>query len=164
VRLPSDILCRPMAPGEHVAVSRLVARVFHHDVAPLYAEEGVREFLAYAGADKILDRSAHDHQVFVALPGDDLIGAIEIRHGDHISLFFIDPAYQRRGVGRQLLACGLAFCRQHRPDLQAVTVNSSPNAVEAYQRFGFQPTGPMQVKNGIGFVPMVLEFPKQDRP
>jgi GNAT superfamily N-acetyltransferase len=147
-----------MAPGEHVAVSRLVEQVFGHDVAHLYAEEGVREFLAYATADKIVDRSARDHHVLVAVAGDTLISMIEIRHADHVSMFYVDPAYQRQGVGRKLLACGLAFCREQRPDLHTVTVNSSPNAVDAYQRFGFRATGPLQVKNGIGFVPMVLDL------
>jgi GNAT superfamily N-acetyltransferase len=156
--LPIEIICRPMAPGEHLAVGQLVERVFRHDVAPLYADEGVREFLTYATADKILDRSGRDHQVLVAMTDDALIGIIEIRHCDHISLFFIDPSYQRGGVGRKLLACALACCREHRPDVEQVTVNSSPNAVEAYLRFGFRATGPLQAKNGIGFVPMTLEL------
>jgi len=73
-------------------------------------------------------------------------------------MFFIDPAYQRRGVGRKLLACALACCREHRSDVEQVTVNSSPNAVVAYRRFGFRSVGPLQVKNGIGFVPMTLEL------
>ncbi len=38
------------------------------------------------------------------------------------------------------------MCRQNRPDLAAVDVNSSPNSVGVYKRLGFLPVG--SGKNG----------------
>jgi hypothetical protein len=37
-----------------------------------------------------------------------------------------------------------------------MTVHASPNAVAAYERFGFRATAPQQERDGITFVPMTL--------
>ena len=66
-------------------------------------------------------------------------------------MLFVLPAHQRAGVGRALLD----ILRRENPDSE-FTVNSSPNAVSAYQRFGFEATGPETATSGIRFVPMRL--------
>ena len=44
------------------------------------------------------------------------------------------------------------------PDLHEVTVNSSPNALRAYECLGFHPSAPEQEKNGLKFTPMVYKL------
>ena len=66
-------------------------------------------------------------------------------------MLFVRPSRQRRGIGRGLLAAvgtlaGHTDCE--------FTVNSSPNAVSAYERLGFRITGSEQCVHGIRFVPM----------
>ena len=51
----------------------------------------------------------------------------------------------------------LAICRREKPDLVAITVNSSPYAVPIYERLGFRQTKPEQVVDGIRIVPMAVE-------
>jgi predicted GNAT family N-acyltransferase len=87
------------------------------------------------------------------------VGAIEVRDYNHISLLFVHMAHQRQGIARELLRRALAICCRYRPSLRQVDVNSSPNAVVAYARLGFRQRGPEQIKNGIRFVPMVLDLP-----
>jgi ribosomal protein S18 acetylase RimI-like enzyme len=87
-----------------------------------------------------------------------MVGAIEVRNWDHISLFFVDGELQRKGIGRELWRRALQACLASRPDGDRITVHSSPNAVEAYRRLGFRVEGAEQTVNGIRFVPMAFAF------
>jgi GNAT superfamily N-acetyltransferase len=145
---------RAISPNESTAVMDLVIRVFHHDVAPHYPEEGIREFLAYATSDVMRERLSNGHDVLVAESNGEIVGMIELRERHHISLFFVSPEHQRHGIGKALFREAMQLCTS--PDsTKTITVNSSPNAVEAYEQLGFLPTAPYQSKNGIGFVPMI---------
>jgi GNAT superfamily N-acetyltransferase len=148
---------RAMKAGEEQQVCDLVVRVFTEFVAPLYSPEGVHEFLTYAAdPDQLRDRLLANHFVLVAETQGRIVGAIEVRSSDHVSLFFIDGESQRKGVGRQLWRRALDTCLASRPEVAKITVHSSPNAVGAYRRLGFQPEGPEQTVNDIRFVPMAL--------
>ena len=146
-----------MEAGEEQQVCDLVVRVFTDFVAPLYSPEGVHEFLTYAAdPDRLRDRLQANHFVLVAELQERIVGAIEIRNNDHISLFFVDGESQRKGIGKELWRRALDICLANRPGLSKITVHSSPNAVAAYRRLGFQAEGPEQTVNGIRFVPMAL--------
>jgi GNAT superfamily N-acetyltransferase len=147
---------RLMRLGEETSVSDLIVRTFQRDIAPHYVEEGIREFLSYVTPEAILSRQARNHVMLVAIQGASLVGILELRGYSHVSLLFVEATRQRKGIGRQLMDKALQLYKTHHPGLREITVNSSPNAVEAYKRFGFHATGELQVKNGIGFVPMAL--------
>lgn len=151
-----------MRPGEERDVSDLVTSTFQHNVAPLYPQEGLQEFLSYANPDALKTRLARNHVVYVASQDETIVGMIELRDYCHVSLLFVDPMHQRKGVGLLLVNEALRLIETHNPEVREVTVNSSPNAVEAYKHFGFQVTGELQVKNGIGFVPMTLSVGRKD--
>lgn len=150
------LVIRPMNPGEETGVCHLVMRVFSEFVAPGYGPEGIKEFRKYVNPAALLKRSEAGHFVLVAAVQGQLAGVIEIRHHEHISLLFVDRQFLRRGIAKALLLQALDVSRQHNPDLEQVTVNSSPYAVPIYEKLGFEQTGPEQVKNGIRFVPMAL--------
>jgi GNAT superfamily N-acetyltransferase len=151
------VICRAMKAGEEQQVCDLVVRVFSEFVAPLYSPEGVHEFLTYAAdSGQLRDRLRANRFVLVAEIQGRIVGAIEVRNCDHISLFFIDGKSQQKGIGRELWRRALDVCLANRPEVAKITVHSSPNAVSAYQRLGFQAEGPEQTVNGIRFVPMAL--------
>jgi GNAT superfamily N-acetyltransferase len=145
-----------MNPGEETIVSDLVSSTFQRDIAPLYSREGIFEFLSYANPTALHDRQARNHIVLIASEDESIIGVLELRDYSHVSLLFVKPMHQRKGVGRLLVNEALQLIRVHHPEAHAVTVNSSPNAVEAYKQFGFQISSELQVMNGIKFVPMTL--------
>ena len=156
--MPEAVSYRRMAAGEEKEVSNLVTRVFRTHVAPLFSRQGVEEFLRYVTSGAMKQRGEHSHFVLVALSDQRIVGAIEVRDYDHVSLLFVDSAFQRQGVGRELVERALTICQQHRPTLRTIDVHSSPNAVPAYQRLGFQERGPERVEDGIRFVRMVREI------
>jgi predicted GNAT family N-acyltransferase len=148
-----------MKRGEEEAVADLAARVFNQFVAPGYSDEGVQEFLRYAAADQLLQRSEAGHFVLVAEEDEKLVGFIEMRHCEHVAMLFV--ARQGRGVGKELMRQAVARCRRTIPRLARLTVHAAPGAVEVYGRMGFRAEGPERVENGIRFVPMVLELDQE---
>jgi GNAT superfamily N-acetyltransferase len=140
---------RLMRPEEAPAVCELVKEVFNQFVAPVYEYEGVREFLKYVDPKLLIRRSEGNHRTIVAESQGRIVGMVETRNGNHISLLFVHPSERRRGIGRGLMQHVVAM-----HDCQRMTVHSSPNAEAVYRRLGFIPDGPEQTKNGIRFVPM----------
>jgi GNAT superfamily N-acetyltransferase len=76
-----------------------------------------------------------------------LVGMLHLREPRHVAMLFVRSSFQRSGIARALLAsAGDANCE--------FTVNSSPNAVGAYERLGFRVTGPEQCVRGIRSTPL----------
>jgi len=87
------------------------------------------------------------HATYVAERGGELVGMLHLRAPCHVAMLFVQSSLQRSGIARALLAsAGQANCE--------FTVNSSPNAVAAYERLGFRVTGSEQCVHGIRFIPM----------
>jgi GNAT superfamily N-acetyltransferase len=147
-----------MQPGEETRVCDLITRVFNEFVAPDFPPEGIEEFLKFVQPDALRDRSRAGYLTLVATLGDEMVGVIQMKGRDHISLYFVDQAHMGEGIGRDLWRQALGQCRRERPDLAEITVNSSLYAVPIYEKLGFRQTEAEQVVNGIRFVPMVVEL------
>ena len=157
----TSVVIRKIEPGEEQQVFLLIKRVFDEFVAPLYETEGVEEFLGYVDPDRMALRLSGNHFGLLAEKGRNLLGVIEIRDFNHVSLLFVPGNVQRQGIAKQLLEKALEIC-QSKLDLSEVSVNSSPNAVKAYQKLGFKVKGLEQLENGIRFVPMTLRIRTDD--
>lgn len=143
----SSITYRQIEAAETAAVAALVREVFDQCVAPYYQLNGVTEFHRYASADALSKRHESGHVTFVAERGGELVGMPHLREPCHVAMLFVRSLFQRSGIARGLLAtAGDANCE--------FTVNSSPNAVAAYERLGFRLVGSEQCVRGIRFIPM----------
>jgi GNAT superfamily N-acetyltransferase len=151
-----SITYRLLHPGEEREASEMLVRSFQTFVAPDYSDEGVQAILDYIDPDALAERANKNHDTVVAVTNDQIVGLIEIRDHDHISLLFVDENYQRRGISRELLKRTIEMCRIHSPNSTELTVNSSPYAVPIYARLGFEQAGPEEIRNGVRFTPMTL--------
>lgn len=149
---------RFMSDEEVTVVCQLVNSVFDRSVAPLYTKKGRRNFREYADQEAMSSRVRSDHFVLLAIGDGRIAGVIEVRDHRHVSLLFIEPDQQGRGLGRELLRRAQEICRSADPGLGEITVNSSPNAVEIYKRMGFESTGNEQDINGVRSTPMRLSL------
>lgn len=139
---------RQAGAGEDDILSALACRVFDEFIATSFSQAGRDAYYRFAARESLAARSDAT-QRWVALDGDVVVGMLEVRDGSHVSMLFIEGAYQRRGVGRRLLAAAFGT------DWPLLTVNSAPNAVGAYERLGFVTAAPMQQSpDGIAYVPM----------
>ena len=143
----SSLIYRRIEPSETAAAATLAREVFDQFVAPYYQPEGVTEFHRYASPDALSQRHVSGHATYVAERGGELVGMLHLRALCHVAMLFVQSSLQRSGIARALLAsAGDANCE--------FTVNSSPNAVAAYERLGFRVTGSEQCVHGIRFIPM----------
>lgn len=150
--------CRKIGIEDFPSVIKLVLDVFDKHVAPNYSEEGVVEFKKYLNIDDLTERNGKDHFMLGIDISGRLAGLIEVRELSHICLLFVESDRQGKGIGAFLLKSAIEECLRQNRDIETLTVNSSPNAVGAYLKFGFKPLDEEQEKNGIRFTPMQLEL------
>jgi GNAT superfamily N-acetyltransferase len=137
----NSIIYREIHPSETAAVSSLAREVFDQFVAPHYQTEGVAEFHRYASVEALSQRHNSGHITLVAEHSGELAGMLHLREPRHVSMLVVRSSLQRRGIAGGLLAsAGNANCE--------FSVNSSPNAVAAYERLGFRITGSEQCVHG----------------
>jgi GNAT superfamily N-acetyltransferase len=149
-----NLQCRVLRDDETEAVSRLACDVFEEFVAPSYSLEGRTEFRSYATPEALRERNRVDHLTLVAEAAGRLVGMLHLKQGRHVALLFVRGGQQRCGVGRALVQAAITHSRSTRQPSEELSVNSSPNAVSAYERMGFVAVGPEQAFKGIRFIPM----------
>jgi GNAT superfamily N-acetyltransferase len=141
-------------------VCAMVNRVFDEFVAPEYSSEGIREFRRYTAPNAFGERAHSNHFSLLAWAETKLVGMIEVRSHDHVSLLFVDPGFHHRGIAKELMRRTVQICRTGETTPSEISVNSSSYAVPIYEKLGFRRAGEKQVRNGIGFIPMVLDLIK----
>ena len=146
-----NLIYRKIKKSELPQVVELVLRVFDEFEAPEYPSEGVQTFHNIMADEPFLNQiciyGAFDESADTTAK---LAGIIATRNnGNHITLFFVDKVYHRKGIGHNLFELVKAD-----NTTGTITVNSSPYAVEVYKHLGFTPTGPEELKDGIRSTPM----------
>ncbi len=136
---------RLLAPDERTLALQLALDVFMRFVAPDYSDQGIETFLSYVESDAALNKLTF----YGAFEGNALIGMLATRSTNHISLFFVDERFQRRGVGR-----GLFELVRSGASSDVITVHSSPYAKPVYEKLGFSAISDEQLSNGIRYIPM----------
>lgn len=148
---------RSMEPDRLQEALQLAWKVFSEYEAPGYAQEGIQEFQRYLSLPDMRERiETKGFLAWVCLAEDvvvGMLGASPTPEGGHINLLFVDGVHQRRGIARALVEALLGHFHEQE-GIGKITVNSSPYAVEAYGRLGFQKIKEEQTVNGIRFVPM----------
>lgn len=152
-------LYREMRLGEESKICAFIAKIFNEFVAPEFSDQGIKTFLVTNTEADLRDRLRKGATLILAEENGILVGVIEVVDQTHISRFFVEGSYQKRGVGRGLLERAIRLCLHENPNPLTLTVNSSPNSVAAYESLGFKRTADEQVSDGIRYVPMVLEVP-----
>jgi GNAT superfamily N-acetyltransferase len=132
----------------------LVWEVFKEFVAPDYTEEGTatfKKFIEYSSIIQKLDSG--EMKIWGSFDTYKLSGVVATLNTNHICMLFIRKEYQRQGIARGLFEKVVDACRLDK-NIDIITVNSSPYAVEAYRHLGFKETSAEQTLNGIRFTPM----------
>ncbi|MEJ0063472.1 MAG: GNAT family N-acetyltransferase [Alphaproteobacteria bacterium] len=122
-----------------------------------FSERGRAQFLSDHTPAKMRERINGNFRYHLAEADHELVGLAGIRDNAHLFHLFVAESLQCQGLGRRLWEYAVAECRKE-SNSGIFTVNSSKNAVAAYERLGFSVTGPMQNMNDVLFVPMQLAF------
>jgi GNAT superfamily N-acetyltransferase len=153
--MPSNpVEVSPLEAGEAEAAMAVVRASFAAHVAPDYAQDGRDLFAQVVTAEYLRSLPRRGGFTLVAKAEGRIVGMIAFRDGNHITLFFVLPECQGRGIGRRLFDASVLRVRRTLPTATTLEVHSSPIAVPVYQALGFSATGPEAVEGGIRFVPM----------
>ncbi|MCZ6790334.1 MAG: GNAT family N-acetyltransferase [Candidatus Dadabacteria bacterium] len=156
--MTNSINFRQLKPGEEIEVCNLAARSFNEFIAPGFTEEGIQEFFKYSNPRAFKRRLESGYFTMVAESGGKLAGMIEMRGNKHISMLYVDKAYHRKGVAKDLVRQALQEISSNSATPKDITVNSSRYAVPFYEGLGF-----IQFENeksifGVIHIPMVLSL------
>jgi GNAT superfamily N-acetyltransferase len=158
VNMDIPIEYRTMKNGDESQVFTFIEGVFNKFVAPEFSKEGIEEFMKYIQPDALINHLKKNHFGILSLVGSKIIGVIMVCDYNHVALFFVDSQHQRRGIGRELFSKALEHCSRLDVNTSQITVNASPNSVNAYKNLNFEPTDKEQCINGIRFVPMIMRL------
>ena len=132
----------------------LVWIIFQEFEAPDYSKEGIEEFREFIAYNSIIEKFDKGELCFWGcIDNNDLKGVIATRGINHICMLFVYKDYQRRGIARSLFQTVKEICKSQN-DINKITVNSSPYAIEFYHHLGFFDTNKEQIVNGIRYTPM----------
>lgn len=143
-----SIKLRPLDIKNRAEALSLVWNTFLKFEAPEYSPAGTAEFRRYIDSPADMDKLLF----YEARSNGRLVGVLAMR-GHHISLFFVDERFQRRGIGKSLFEH-----MKNQSGQKLFTVNSSPFAVGFYIELGFKPLSAERTQNGIKFTPMQAEY------
>ena len=150
----SNLICELKNDNIQEALE-LVWSVFNEFEAPEYSVEGINNFKLFIDYNSMIERiSSGSVKMFGCFIDNKLVGIIALKEMKHICLLFVDKNYHRNGFARQLFQKALIACKEENSELKQITVNSSPYAVEVYQKLGFIATDTEQVVDGIRFTSM----------
>ncbi|MFR7591164.1 MAG: GNAT family N-acetyltransferase [Longibaculum sp.] len=130
--------------------NQLIHKVFNHQLAKHYSDEGKKEFLQTFENENILSLMKQQHLLMLgAFFENELIGVIGIFDFKHIQSLFVDEKYQGQGIGTQLL--------NHAKKLMLgdICVNADEDAILFYKKNGFEIVNEKQTVHGITFQPMI---------
>jgi len=153
-----NILIGAFEKGEEFLVSELIKTCFDEFVAPGYTSAGNNFFYTYSGPEKIVERFVQGNVLLTAKANGEIVGVIEVRDGNHISLLFVNKFRHGNGIAKRLVAQAAALCREKDKGLRYFEVNASPYSEKIYARMGFKKTSNIQNVNGLKFIPMVLKL------
>jgi GNAT superfamily N-acetyltransferase len=132
--------------------SNMIISVFDEFVGKDYSKQGNDTFKEFIKPENVLDRF-NGLNIFVAKYNNEIIGVLEIRNNDHISLFFVKKDFHKQGVGKILFEKYLETIKNN-SEIRIITVNSSIYAEKIYEKLGFIKINEIQEKNGIKYIPM----------
>lgn len=130
--------------------NQLIHKVFNHQLAKHYSDEGKKEFLQTFENENILSLMKQQRLLMLgAFFENELIGVIGIFDFKHIQSLFVDEKYQGQGIGTQLLNQAKKLM------LGDICVNADEDAILFYKKNGFEIVNEKQTVHGITFQPMI---------
>ena len=136
-------------------ISNLAKKIYLKYNSSLDTDEGINNILTFINYDNILMRTYIDGSLIlkaIDIKKNAIIGFIEIRNYNHISLLFIDDEYFRLGLGKELFEKVKDITKSDK-----YSVNSSDYAIDFYKKLGFIAIyDNIKVENGVHFHPMIF--------
>lgn len=134
----------------------LCYQVFMEQVANSYTAEGQKTFLDFLEYNNQCNGFLEGRRKTYAAFGENgMRGVLQMTKEGHITLLFVRKDCQRTGIAGELLKKAAGEMQ-----VQYLTVNAAPGAVQAYMHLGFILDGEEMIENGIRYTPMHIRLEK----
>ncbi|MCL1874612.1 MAG: GNAT family N-acetyltransferase [Clostridiales bacterium] len=152
--MENDIIFEELKTEEINQYSNMITIVFDEFVGKDYSKEGNDTFKDYIEPINILERYKNGlSKFFIAKCNYEIIGVLETRNYDHISLFFVKKEFHGQGIGKKLFQIFMETIKNNN-DIKTISVNSSIYAEIIYSKLGFIKLDEIQEKRGMKYIPM----------
>ena len=134
-------------------ISDLVKRIYLKYNSKIDTEEGIKNILIFVSAENMRLRFFIEGALMLVARDENkkIIGVIELRNFEHISLFFVDDKYFKLGIGKKLFEEAKNIFGNEK-----YSVNASDYGLEFYKKLGFiQITDSIKIEKGVHFYPMI---------
>jgi GNAT superfamily N-acetyltransferase len=152
----SELAIRPATALDAELISAIVAESARNGIGPSLSHAGLAHLLAAMTAEKMKERIDSGAFQFFISELETPVAVSAVRLPTHLYYLFVAPSYQGQGIGRRLWQHAQSTInRLSQRAVREITVNSSPNAIGAYERFGFTKVGLAEEQNEVKYQPMV---------
>ena len=149
-----DIILRNAILSDADRTAAIASSLSAEHIAPSLADGGFDVLLASMDSEQTRGRIKDGWLHLCAIHENSMIGVVVVKPPSHLYHLFVLTEYQRKGVGTKLFSAADAATLAT-TDACLSTVNSSLNAIPAYQRLGFTVDGAIVETNGVRCQPMV---------
>jgi len=149
---------RQFIPGDEKLIHELVKTVYDEFISQENSKEGNQLFYDWITTENIASRQQAQNNLWLAWEQKKLVGVIELRDKQHITLLFVDKSYQGLGIATQLFKKSVNESMNRFPEIDKFFVHASLCSVPAYKSLGFKVTGAAKKENGIYYVPMEMQI------
>ena len=155
-----EFTIRRLTADDVPAAMELAWDTFLRFEAPDYGPEGVDSFrrTVIENEEFLAKCRSGENRMWGAFDGEKLVGLNGMRGESHICLVFTHYACHRKGIAKALFAQVIADVRAENPDLDKITLNSSPYGLPFYLYMGLYPTDEEKIIDGIRFTPMAFDL------
>lgn len=138
-RMPASIDIQAVSVDDAEGLSRLVHESFLHAAATDWSESTVQRFLDESAPGPLPVAIAQSFLACAARCDGQCAGFALMPRAALLGMLFVAPAFQGRGVARQLWEQARAAVEARAPDVRTVELNATPFAQPAYRALGFHP-------------------------
>ncbi|MCL1126138.1 GNAT family N-acetyltransferase [Shewanella surugensis] len=152
---------RKAIPSDINEMSALMMCSAKQHITPILDEKAEVLLLNSMSTDKLAQYFDEDHDYYVAIIDDQIVGLIGMKAVSHLLHLFVSDAFQGRGLARRLWKTA-KMAALNGAELMAFTVNSAINAQKVYKKLGFVPIDGIRTCNGFSDIPMTLTLSNVD--
>lgn len=155
----TEMLIRSATLEDATQISALITSIAQEHIATTLSDVGLQHLLSGMTVESTKARLSQGYKFFVAHDGAEMIAIAAIRLPFHLYYLFVKTEHQRKGIGHRLWQHARKWTVENSNTLQ-ITVNSSLNAVAAYQQMGFRISSPIEELQSVRYQPMLWEIPQ----